>query len=580
MKLSSKALIIIGLPWLIFIALTSFKAIRYSYPLFLTSTLICAFITFMCLRIFVINRVLKLNKKLAEVSKGNSLMQRVEMKGKDEVSETANDLNIFLAATQSSHQALEEHINKNTSQLQQSNLDLQREMVQRLSIEKELLGHRQYLTQAARYDSLTSLPNRIIFNEILNKSINHAKRYNKILAILLINLDSFRIIHDTFGGTKNDFLLKELGKRFATVLRSDDVLAKLDGDEFIVLLNDIVKPKFAGKVAEKLLSVCAKPIMINNREFSVKASIGICIFPNDGDSLEDLLKHVDIALYKVKHKGGGIYQFYTHKMDIEARQYILLETALRKAIGNNELSLHYQPKLNIKKGSIVGVEALMRWEHPEYGVISPSEFIPLAEEAGMMMQIGEWALREACKMNKQWQDEGYEHISIALNLSHKQFHDKNIAKVISDVLTETGLNPKYLELEITEKTAMDDAEKAVCILNEIKSTGVQLSLDHFGTGHTSISHLKQFPISALKIDQSFIKGSLIKPNDAAITGAIIALAHHLGLEVIAEGVETAEQVQHLAIENCDMVQGYFLCHPLPAQTIVLQFKKLQDEVLL
>jgi diguanylate cyclase (GGDEF)-like protein len=446
--------------------------------------------------------------------------------------------------------------------------------------EKQPFKASDYLTQVAKYDNLTSLPNQIVFNEMLNKSLNQAKRQKKILAILLVNIDSLKIINDKLGTKNSDALIKEMGKRFEGVLRSEDVLAKLDNNQFIILLNDILKPKFASSVAEKILHACSQPLLIGSKQLPIKASIGICIYPNDGQSLEELLKNADLALYKAKHSGSHVYQFYTHEMDIEGHEYIQLEHSLRKAIKNNEFKLYYQPKLYIKKGSVISVEALLRWEHPELGLINPNQFIPLAEETGMIMQLGEWALREACRTNKYWQDEGYEHISVSLNLSPKQFHHPTIAQSIATILAETGLNPHYLELEITEKDAMDNTDAAIIILNKIKETGVKIVIDHFGTGHTSISHLKQFPISALKIDQSFIKGIPNNPNDSAITNAMIALAHNLGLEIVAEGVETAEQVEYLANHSCDTIQGYYISHPLPAESVVNQFKKLRDGVLI
>lgn len=436
------------------------------------------------------------------------------------------------------------------------------------------------LTQLAHYDNLTDLPNRVFFNDILNKAISHAKRHKKILAILSINLDSFKNINTSFGRVVGDSMLKATAKRFSNTLRAEDVLARLDGDEFIILLNDIGKPKFASVVAEKLLKACSQPLTIDSHEISVTASVGICIYPSDGESLEVLLNNVNRALDTVKRAGGNNYQFYTREMDMEAHEYVQLENALRKALSNNELVLYYQPKLLIKRGNIAGVEVLIRWSHPQLGLINPAKFIPIAEETGFIMQIGEWALHEACKMNKHWQDEGYEHVTVAVNLSPKQFYHPDIANTIAKVLNETGLNPNYLEIEITEATVMDNIEMTTNILDKIKATGVKISIDHFGTGYISISHLKKIPISAVKIDQSFIKGIPQIPNDIAITNAFIALAHNLGLEVVAEGVETVEQAQYLASQNCDMIQGYFLSHPVPEQKITLQFKKITDKVLI
>ena len=358
------------------------------------------------------------------------------------------------------------------------------------------------------------------------------------------------------------------------------MIARLEEDAFIVLLHDIGKPKFASAVAEKLLTVCKMPFTFNNQEVTVQASIGICVYPDDGASLEDLLRNADTALEAAKHTGSGAYQFYTKELNAEGHEYIQLEKALRSAIEHNELVLYYQPKLNIKQSKMTGIEALTRWSHPEFGNVNPAVFIALAEETNLIIPIGAWALREACRMNKYWQDEGYEHLVVSVNLSAKQFYHPDIADMITTVLRETGLSPHYLELEINETTIMNNIEKAADILTRIKATGVQLSMDHFGMGYTSISHLKQLPLSVIKIDASFIKGLPHHDNDIAITNTFIALAHHFGLRVVAEGVETAEQVQFLSEQNCDMVQGYFLCRPLPAEQVRLEFKKLMDEVLI
>ncbi|HSW70344.1 MAG TPA: bifunctional diguanylate cyclase/phosphodiesterase [Gammaproteobacteria bacterium] len=424
-------------------------------------------------------------------------------------------------------------------------------------------------------DTLTKLPNRAFFNEVLNKALVHAKRHNKICAVLIIDIDAFKNANNTLGENFGNEVLNKIAQRLTQTLRTDDFVAHLEGDSFIVLLNDINKSKFASVVAEKILKNCSNPI----KDFSFTVSIGISIYPNDGLSMEDMLKNADAALYKAKNSGGNQYQFHTHEMDMEAREFIKLENELRLAIEKNELVLYYQPKLHIKKGSITGVEALLRWAHPELGILNPSQFISIAEDTGLIMKIGEWALREACKANKHWQNEGYEHFTVALNLSPKQFYHPDITKIIENVLKETGLNPKYLELEINESTVMNNTTNAKNQLDAIKSLGIQLSVDHFGVGYTSISHLKQFPVSTIKIDQNYIKGIPNNPDDSAITNAFIALAHNLGLEVVAEGVETAEQVQYLTLQNCDMVQGYFLSHPLPAEKIELQFKKLMDRAL-
>lgn len=408
------------------------------------------------------------------------------------------------------------------------------------------------------------LPHFDFFNELLTKSISHAKRGKKILAVLIIKINYIES-----GYTPAT--LEILKQRFTSVLRTEDVLVQANHNEFRVLLHDIGKAKFASVVANKILQVCNDQAL---KDLHLTVSIGISVYPNDGNQLEELLAHASTALEKAEKAGGNNYHFYAEEIHAEANEYLQLGNALRNALQNNELTLYFQPKMHLKKGVIIGVEALVRWAHPDMGVIHPAKFITIAEEAGLMIPLGEWILREACKVNKYWQTEGFEHITMAINLSPKQFHHPDIANKIAEILQETGLNPQYLELEINESTVMDDIQSAAKKLESIKAHGVHISIDHFGTGYTSISHLKKFPVSTIKIDQSFIKGVPYNPDDSAITNAFIALAHHLGLEVVAEGVETAEQVQYLGVQNCDIIQGYFISHPLPAQKIQLQLKKL------
>lgn len=397
--------------------------------------------------------------------------------------------------------------------------------------------------------ALAELPNRLFFNEILKKSINHAKRHHKILGVMLIE-------------SKNTELINTL----QSALRTDDILAVLDTDRGLygILLSDIGQPKFLGIIIEKIKTMC--------RGISFRA--GICSYPNDGDTLEQLLQHAEEALTQAKD-----YQFYSASLDKEARDYYELSMALKNAITDNQLQLYYQPKLHLKQGNISGIEALIRWEHPTLGLMNTGHMIKLAEETGLIASIGEWAIKEACLRNKYWQKEGYEHLTIGVNVSPKQFYDKNFIRKLEAIFEETQLNPEFLELEINESTVMGRVDDALTILENIKALGVKVTIDHFGVGYTSISHLKLFPINHLKIDHSFIKGLPNTPNDMAIVNAFIALAHHLGFEVIAEGVETPEQVQYLSLQGCDIVQGYFLSDPLSAEQMELQLKKITDEVM-
>jgi diguanylate cyclase (GGDEF)-like protein len=525
------------------------------------------------LRVLIIKRLERLDKEVAEISAKNAIHQRVDTSGNDELTSVSMEVNHLLDIIQASQEQLENRVQERTHELQKTNIQLQEEISERKSVERELIIHKEHLVRLAHYDNLTTLPNRVFFNEILNKAINHSKRHQKILAVLFIDIDRFKNINDALGHTFGDLVLKEMGVRFAALLRAGDIIARLGGDEFIILLNDIGHPKYAGPVADKLLNACAKLVKIESHEFFLTASIGVSIYPDDGNSLEDLQKNADLAMYKAKRAGGGIYQYYTHEMDAAAHEHIKLETELRKAIQNSEFILYFQPQLNLKTGLVNRVEALIRWEHPELGLIPPMKFIPLAEETGLIMPIGEWALHEACRLSKQWQEEGYDPITIAVNISPKQFRHQDVARIVADALKKSDLNPMYLEVEITETAVMDNVDDAINKLASIHNMGVQISVDDFGTGYTSISYLRQFPVSVLKIDQTFIKGIPQNQNDIAITSAVIALGHNLGLAVVAEGVETAEQMQYLTEHNCDLIQGYFLSRPLPPSKITLQFTK-------
>lgn len=577
MKQKQVAAIIIGLTGIFCLLLFSFipTNLLLLFPILILTTASCLYLMYHSM----ICRIEKLDGEVRNVTENHSLNERIRIKNTgDEVSVMADNINLLLGNIQTLSQRKESEANESAKKLEEMNIHLQQEISARSRTEK-MVVNRDYLMQLGKNDEITSLPNGIQFNEILVKSIIHSRRRQQTLAILLVNLDLFKLVQDTFGQSNGNLILQEMSKRIQNVLRKEDVLAKLDGDEFIILLNDIAKPKYASMVARKILNTCSALLKVDTQEFTITASIGISIYPNDGMSLEEILENADRALFKAKQAGGNVYQFHADEIQTEAVEYIQLETALRKAIHNNELALYYQPKFRLTTGKITAVEGLMRWEHPTLGIISPAKFIPLAEESGMIMQIGEWALHEACQRISYWQNEGFEHITVALKLSHKQFNHPDMVKMLKNVLSNYKINPEYIELEITEKTVMENVEAAAAILDKIRETGVQLSIDHFGTGYTVISYLKQFPLAAIKIDQSYIRGIPNNPNDVAITSALIALAHQLGLEVVAEGVENPEQIQFLTAQNCDVVQGYFLSHPVSAQKIVQQFRKLQDEVL-
>jgi len=550
---------------------TGVEAVRYYLTSFAILAVAFSLLMIWLLRQLVVRRLEKLNRDVSEISETNSLSRRVDTSGNDELSTVSAEINHMLSLIEASQEKLEQRVEQRTEELKTTNVKLEQEITERKSVEKELIIHKEHLAHLAHYDSLTSLPNRVLFNGSLNKAIEHANRHNKKLAILFIDLDRFKNVNDAFGHPTGDRLLKEIAQRFTAALRTGDILSRFGGDEFIILLPNIQNQDQINPVAEKLIETCANPVWIDNRDFFITASIGICIYPDDGTSLEELQKNADMAMYRAKRSGGGVLQYFTSEMNTEAHEHAQLETALRKAIQKgDEFVLHYQPKLDVKQGTITGAEALIRWESPELGFISPAKFIPLAEESGLIMAIGEWTLREACRASHAWQKAGYPPIKVAVNLSPKQFRHQDVPKLVKGILAETGLDAKWLELEITETAVMDNVDTGINTMLEICNMGVSIAMDDFGTGYTSISYLKRFPVSVLKVDQSFIKELPQNRDDMAIVTGIIALAHSLSMKVVAEGVETAEQMQFLADNECDIVQGYYLSRPLPEGKFLMQ----------
>lgn len=503
-----------------------------------------------------VRRIEKLNNDFADIHAGLSKTQKVQVDRHDELTEIAARINVLLETVKLSRQQLF--------------------LLSEREEEVEMSSSRSPAIGRSRQKNHSKLPDRIFFNEALTRAMSYAKRHNKALAVLIVDVAN-KISSSSIELEEN--IMEKVAAKFSNVLRNEDVLAKLDGNEFIVLLHDIGKPKFASAVAEKLLQALSEGICLDYKEISFNVNIGISICPDDAVTLENIIKKTYSALYKAKSIGSIGYQFYTDELDVEAREYIHIKNDLQNAITNNQLILYYQPKMDIKKGSVVGVETLIRWSHPSLGLLTPDKFMDVAEDSGLILEMGAWALREACHMNMYWQNEGYEHLTIAMNLSTKQFYDPDLLNKLSVALNNAKLNARYLELEISEETIMKDLEKTAAIMKNIVELGVQISIDHFGKGYTSISHLKHLPVTTIKIDRGFVKGLPFSPNDCAITNAIIALVHHLGISALAEGVESAEQLQYLSQQNCDMVQGYFLSYPLPAETIIQQFKKISDRAL-
>jgi diguanylate cyclase (GGDEF)-like protein/PAS domain S-box-containing protein len=419
----------------------------------------------------------------------------------------------------------------------------------------------------ANHDALTDLPNRVLFNDRLSLAILHAHRRRQSLAVMFLDLDHFKRVNDTLGHSAGDELLVKAADRLRRCIRSDDTVARVGGDEFLLLLNGIAREADAATMARKILQVISEPFLIQKRELFVEASIGIGLYPGDGEDAEMLVANVDTAMYRAKETGRNSFQFFTQKMQEQSQERAAMESGLRRALPRGEFILHYQPILRLATRVPIGVEALVRWQHPEKGILSPREFIPLAEDVGLITRVGEWVLRRSCEQLVEWHARGASSLRMSVNVSARQFHQRDFAVAVRRIVEETGLAPAFLELEITESIAMQDVTHTGRILSELNDLGVHISMDDFGTGHSSLNYLKHFPIRRLKIDQSFVAGMARDEKDKAIVATIIAIASNLGLDVTAEGVETEEQAALLEGMGCADVQGFLFGRPVPAEEL-------------
>jgi diguanylate cyclase (GGDEF)-like protein/PAS domain S-box-containing protein len=423
----------------------------------------------------------------------------------------------------------------------------------------------EQLIYQAYHDSLTDLPNRALFNEHLTLALSNAERYKEMLAVIFLDLDRFKRVNDMLGHAEGDRILKDVANRLKQCLRSSDTIARMGGDEFSVLLPQVKHEQDAAKIAYKILRSFKDPWLIGEHEFLITASLGIAFYPNDGEDAETLMKHADTAMYRAKDQGRNTYQLFTPNMNTIIFERLALESSLRHALERNEFTVFYQPQVNTITGQIVGMEALARWQHSGRGLVLPADFIPLAEDTGLIVPIGEYILRTACVQNKLWQQAGFSPLRLTVNLSACQFQQHNLVEMVAQILQETGFEPQLLELEITETVAMEDVDFTSRILNELMGMGIQIAIDDFGTGYSSLNYLKRFPIHTLKIDRSFVHDIITDSQDAAIVSAIIALAQTLNLKVIAEGVETEDQMEFLKCRQCFEMQGYLFGKPVPAK---------------
>jgi diguanylate cyclase (GGDEF)-like protein len=429
------------------------------------------------------------------------------------------------------------------------------------------MQYAQRVEYLAYHDGLTALPNRSLFSKLLSQAIGQAERHRRCLTVAFIDLDRFKQINDTLGHKAGDDLLVEVARRLNTCLRASDAVARLGGDEFVVLLTDVGETHYAATVAQKIITAIAQPFVLLSQECRVTASIGISIYPEDGLDEQTLTKNADIAMYQAKEDGKNNYQFYSEKLNANSLERLTLESSLRHALERGEFQLHYQPKRDVAHGRITGMEALVRWQHPDLGVVAPMQFIPIAEETGLIVAIGKWVLQTACRQNMAWQREGLPQLTIAVNLAARQFCDEQLMHDIGSILKSTGMEARLLEIEVHEGVLFQDIARTLRILSALKAMGINIAIDDFGMGYSSLAKLQRFPLDTIKIDRSFIRGLALGTDGNRLTEGIIALGRSLSLNIVAQGVETKEQAEFLREHACDEFQGFYFNKPMSAEHV-------------
>ncbi len=489
------------------------------------------------LQVIISHPIEQLAAAMKNVSKERNYSRRVKMERKDELGSLIDNFNEMLG------------------QIQRQDHELQQKQ-----------GRLDYL---AHHDTLTGLPNRLLFHDRLSHAISKARRTKQTVALLFLDLDRFKNINDSLGHEIGDQVLCQVARRLEALVRDSDTLARLGGDEFVIALEQAKEAREVTIVAEKIIEKLSKPLQVGPHELFVTTSVGISLFPSNGEDIESLMKSADVAMYRAKECGRNLYQFFTMDMNEAAREALFMENNLRKALENQELVLYYQPQVEMSSGNLIGMEALIRWHHPQLGMISPMKFIPMAEDTGLIIPIGKWVLETACRQTRQWQLAGHPPCKVAVNISPKQFRHGDLVDAVADALQKTGLEARFLELEITESVLMEDIEKSISTMEELNAMGVTLAIDDFGTGYSSLSCLSRFPLSKLKIDKSFVQDIAELSEKNAIAEGIIALAKTLRLEVIAEGIEGERQMTFLQKKGCKQGQGYYFSRPMPADAFEL-----------
>ena len=541
----------------------SMKIIRFIVPSIFTLILL---LLWFFLNKLVIDRIIKLNQQISGIKKENSASARINLNDKktDEISELSQSINSMLDSLEDlqkeiyeANNFLEKKVLERTDELQFTNHRLENEIIERKKIQDEV-------TFLAYHDALTGLPNRLLLTDRLKQGILRANRQETLISIMFIDLDGFKIINDTLGHDQGDQLLKQFAERLSDIVRKSDTVCRIGGDEFILYINGYNAEDDLDIIASKIMDNFKKPFSLRGQEYFITGSMGISQYPIDGDDVDTLIKNADMAMYKAKGLGKNQYQKCSHDLKYSALETMSFTNSLYRAIERNEMMLYYQPQVNGLTGEIIGVEALLRWNHPEHGFVPPSKFIPLAEKTRLILPIGYWVLETACAQCKAWQEKGFKTIRMAVNFSVYQLDSPDIVQQIKDALKHTSLPAQYLEIEITESTVMDHNGRIKQTLENIKNIGVSLSIDDFGKEYSSLNRLKELPIDRVKIDMSFVQGIGMSDKDETITKAIILLASNLGLQTIAEGVETKNQMEFLNQRMCNELQGYYLHKPMPA----------------
>jgi diguanylate cyclase (GGDEF)-like protein len=539
-------------------------------------SLLITFVLSAHLQRIITTPLLRLSAIARRVSTEKNYSVRVIGEGKDELGNLITDFNTMLDEIQSRDNELrkyrlklEESVTKRTRELEKANALLEQSKQQAESVASRMEYH-------AHHDALTGLPNRILLNDRIISELAHARRQQTNAALLFLDLDRFKIINDSLGHAIGDQLLRAIARRLNNCVREEDTVARLGGDEFMVLLPRISGSADAGRVAKKIIDSLLDPVSCNGHELHITTSIGISIFPYDGTDAETLIKHADISMYRAKELGRNKAVYYTAEMNAGSRKQLAMETNLRKAVERNQLRLFYQPKIDINRNMIVGFEALLRWKHPTMGFISPLDFIPVAEDSGLIVPIGEWVLKTAFTQLKQWHNAGFDELTVAVNLSSAQLSRSGFGDFIAEALGEAGLEPRMAELEITENMAMENIDSAITVLDGLKCMGVSIAMDDFGTGYSSLNYLRRLPIDTVKIDKSFVREIPDSTEDVTIASTIIAMAQSLKLSLIVEGVENARQLNFFRQQGVNIVQGYLFSKPVPAAEVL---KMLQSQTL-